>query len=86
MGRTGNKQKKGGPGRGAGGEVIPVMEAVLGLEGAVDTGQGDGLRKARKGERRCEYDMSSVKTGTVAHLPRLNPRCLAQSRSSLNSE
>lgn len=50
-----------------------MMEVLLGLEGAVDSGQGGGLRKAAKRARRCEYDTSSVKTGTVAHLPSLNP-------------
>lgn len=63
-----------------------MMEVLPGLEGAVDPGQGDGLRKAGKRARRGEYDMSSVKTGSVAHLPSLNPQYLAQSRSLLNSE
>ena len=44
---------------------------LLGLEGALD---------ARQGERRCEVDVSSMKTGPVGHLPTgpLDPQCLVQ--------
>ena len=42
---------------------------LLGLEGAMD---------ARQGERKCEVDVSSVKTGPVGHLPTLDPQCLVQ--------
>lgn len=44
-----------------------MLGVLLGLEGSVDAGQGDAFRETRKGERRCEYHVSSVMTGTVAH-------------------
>ena len=51
------------------GKWILILVVLLGLEGAVDT---------RQGERRCEADVNSVKTGTVGHLPPLDPQCLVQ--------
>ena len=48
---------------------ILIWVVLLGLEGAMD---------ARQGERRCEVDVSSVKTGTVGHLPPLDSQCLVQ--------
>lgn len=50
-----------------------ILGVLLGLEGTVDSGQGATLRETRKGERRCEYPVSSVMMGTVAHLLSLNP-------------
>lgn len=55
------------------GRWMLILGVLLDLEGTVGSRQGAALRETRKGERRCEYPVSSVMTGTMAHLVSLNP-------------